>query len=109
MKYTITGTIEVAVTAVVEADSVAEAEDIFDSLDCCVDTTDGDVTFTECSQNNSYVESTTCLAEEKWDGMSALERANVLKENGASDEAAFESAEMDFRDLDEEWQAYFDD
>jgi len=40
--------------------------------------------------------------------MDKLDRANTLKENGVTPDAAFDTAQMDFNDIPDEWKEYFD-
>ena len=107
MKFIITGTISVEVTASIEADSEEDAKSLLDSADCCVESNDADVVFTDCCQSGTEIDNVSCPSYDNWESLSNLERANILKENGASDEAAFESANLDFSDLPDEWQEYF--
>ena len=109
MKFIVKGTIEVEVTATIDADTGLDAQDQFDSADCCVESCDTNIVFDECSQNGSSVDSVECPASDKWDELSVLERANILKENGLSDDASIKVAQRDYlSEIDEELQEHFD-
>jgi hypothetical protein len=110
MKFVVTGTITIDVTATIDADSEHDAQSQLDSVDCCVESCDENIIFNECCQSGSNVDEVSCPAYDKWEEMSILERANVFKDNGASDESALETAQNDnFYNLPEEWQGYFDE
>jgi hypothetical protein len=110
VKFTVTGTITVEVTAEIEADNEADAKDIFDSADVCVESCDSDITFTDCSQSASDVDKVGCDAADKWEELSRLERAIVLKDNGVSDDCALDVSDRDhLYEIDEEWWVYFQD
>lgn len=110
LKFHVTGTVEMQVSATIEADSYHEANELFDSGNYALEACDGDVTVTDGTQNSTDVETTSCPAEQKWDSMSILERASLLKENGAGDETALDTAQQDdFFNMPEEWQGYFED
>jgi len=110
IKFTVTGTIEVEVTAVIEADNETEAKDMFDTADCCVESCDNSITFTDCNQNSSSVDEVKCDAADKWESMSRLERAIILKDNGVSHDCAFDVSERNYLyEIDEEWWEYFDE
>lgn len=107
MKFEVTKTIEFEVTATIEAMDETEAEAIMDSAQWCAETCDEAVIVTECGEQRSSTDNIINLAEQKWESMSKLERAGILKENGASDESAYETADMDFSDIPDEWKEYF--
>ncbi len=110
MKFIVSGTIEIEVTATIEADSRKEAEEMLDGADCCAESCDSSVVFSECSQSRSSVDEITCPAEKKFEDMTTLERAIVLKDNGVEDGEALEAANEDsIWDIDEDWQGYFDE
>jgi hypothetical protein len=110
IKFEVTGTISIEVTAVIEADTEADAKDMFDSADCCVESCDESITFTDCSQSASDVDDVKCPAADKWEGLSRLERAIILKDNGVDHEEAFDISERDYlTEIDEEWWSYFDE
>ena len=110
VKFTVIGTISVEVTAVIEADSEKDAQDMFDSADVCIESCDSDITFSDCSQSGSEVDKVECPAADKWESLSRLERAIVLKENGVSDDCALDVSERDhLYEIDEEWWEYFDE
>jgi hypothetical protein len=109
LKFIVTGTIPVEVTAVIEAESEQEAKDMFDMADCCVDSSDADITFTDCCQGSADIDEVKCPAADKWEEMSPLDRAIVLKENGVSDECAMDICDRDYLyEIDEEWWEYFE-
>lgn len=110
LKFIVTGTISIEVTAVIEAENEAEAKDMFDTVDCCVESCDANITFTDCSQSASDIDDVGCAAADKWESMSRLDRANVLKDNGVSDDCAIDVSERDYLyEIDEEWWEYFDE
>ena len=108
MKFVVKGTISVEVTATIDAESPYDAESQFDSADCCVDCCDENITFDDCSQSGSDVDEVSCPAYDKWEKSSYLERAFIMSENGVSHETAYESAQLDFNELEVEWQEFFD-
>ena len=109
MRFVVSGTITVDVTATIDADSPEDAQSQLDSADCCVESCDANLVFNECCQSGSSVDEVSCPAYDKWESSSYLERAFVLSENGVSHEEAFETAQGDnFYNLPEEWQGYFD-
>ncbi len=108
MKFTVTGTKTIEVTFTVEADDTEDAKIIFDSTDCTVDTTDGEVTVNSCCESTSEIDSVTCDAEEKWDEMSKSERMEMLSGNGASGDSSYHLAGGDFDNLPDEWKGYFE-
>lgn len=109
-KYVVKGTISVEVTAVIEAESEQDAQDAFDTADCCVESCDNNITFTDCSQSSSDIDEVDWPAADKWESLEPLERAIILKDNGVSNEAAFDVAEREYLcEIDEEWWEYFDE
>jgi hypothetical protein len=110
IKFVVTGTISIEVTAVIEADNETEAKDMFDTADCCVESCDANITFTDCSQSASDIDEVACPAADKWEELSRLERAIILKDNGVEHDCAFDISERDYLyEIDEEWWGYFDE
>jgi len=108
MSVTIHGTKHIDVTAVIDTDDVEEAERIFNDTDCTVETTDSSITFSSCHESMSEIDSTTWDAEEHWKNLSKFERMEMLKGNGASDDAAYDIAGRSFDNVPTEWQGYFE-
>jgi len=110
MKFHVTGTVQMQVEATIEADSFSDANELFDDGCYALEACDHSVTVTDGTQNSTDVETVSCPAEQKWDGMSILDRAIVLKENGISDKDALEEAQSDsFFDVQENWREYFEE
>jgi len=108
MKFIVTGIANIEITAEIEADSKEEAKSEFDSADFCPEST-ADITITSANQCGSDVEDVVWLAADKWEELSPLERAIILKENGVSDENALNICQRDYLiEIDEEWWEYFD-
>ena len=110
MKFIGSATITHEVDFEIEADSIGEMRDMLETADCCIESCDEAILFVTCCQSQVNIDSEECVNENIWDNMSKLERANVLKENGLSDEAAFDIAQSEsLTDIDEELWDYFDD
>ena len=107
MKYTVTATIGVDVTATIEAESKDDAESMLDSADVTVESCDTEITFDNACQINCDIDETICVGEKIWDEMSKSERMEMLKGNGVSDDTAYNKAGGDFDGLPTEWQEYF--
>ena len=108
MSVTIHGTKHIDVTAVIDTNDVEEAERIFHSTDCTTETTDGSVTFTSCHECHSEADSAKWDAKEKWENLSKFERMEMLRGNGASDDAAYSIAGRTFDNVPDAWQVYFE-
>ena len=105
MKYRVRKTIEFDIVATVEAEDTADAERELDlaTADCTIEASN--IMVTDCSENSSEMGETVNLSAEKWETMSVLARANLLKENGAGDDDALEIAdENDLERIPEEYQ-----
>ena len=110
MKFRGSATITHEVDFEIEAANAGEMRDMLDTADCCVESCDGDIIFTTCCQSQVTIDSEECVNENIWDNMSKLERANVLKENGLSDDASFDIAQSEsLTDIDEELWDHFDE
>jgi hypothetical protein len=110
IKFILDFTIKHEGSAIVMADSLEDAKEKLDMGDGCLEFIDSDIVVTECCQSDVDIDNESCPACDKWEGMSQLERAIVLKDNGVSDECAIEVAERDYLfEIDEEWWGYFDE
>lgn len=110
IKVHITGKVTHDIDVVIEAESVQDAKEILDMGDGCLEFCDEAIRVVGCCQYEVDIESEKVPAADKWESLSVLERAIVLKENGVSDEAALDVAERDYLfDIDEEWWGYFDE
>lgn len=107
-KFTVTGTLTIDVTASIEAESEQDAKDQLDMADCCAESTDESITFNDCCQADCEIDEVTWDAEKKWNDLSKSERMEMLKGNGASDDAAYYIAGRSFKDVPNEWQEYFE-
>jgi len=107
-KFTVTATIGVDVTATVEAADKEDAERMLEGADVTVESCDTDVTFNSCCQINCNIDGVTRDGESLWDSMNKSERMEMLKGNGASDDAAYEIAGRSFEDIPDEWKGYFE-
>lgn len=110
IKFIVIGTINVEVTAEIVAENEQDAKNTFDSADCCIESCDSDITFTDCSQSGSDIDEVKCPAADKWEELSRLDRAVILKENGMDEEEALEEAKKDYLyEIDEEYWEHFND
>ena len=98
------------VSVTVLADTITEAKEMVDLGDASLDFCDEGIEVTSCCQAETVFDSENIPAENKWNEMSRLERAIVLKDNGVSDDCAIEvSGRDELFDIDEEWWGYFDE
>lgn len=84
MKFDITATVEMEVKATVEADSLAEAEDMVDTAIWDCDTEDGDITVSESNTQRTSVDSSTNLNQDAWDDLDKSEKLKILEDGGVN-------------------------
>ena len=103
-KYQVTGILEVEVTCSVEAESRSEAEDTLSAADWNFD--ENFVSCTDIELYGTNVDECADLNADKWDiEMSKQDRINFLVSIGCSDDVAYETADKEAYDIDEEWLA----
>ena len=107
MKYTVSATIGVDVTATIEAEDADDAERQLDSADVTVESCDNDITFNNCCQINCNVDSVSCDGEKKWNDLSKFNRMEILRGNDVTDDAAYDIAGRSFENIPTEWKGYF--
>jgi hypothetical protein len=110
IKFILDFTIKHEGSATIMADSLEDAKEKLDSGDSCLEFCDTDIVITECCQSDAEIDNESCPAEDKWEELTPLARAIILKDNGVSDEAAMDICDRDYlSEIDEEWWEYFDE
>jgi hypothetical protein len=107
MKHTVTGTMQIDITATIDAEDVEDAKRAIESADCCVESTDQNIIFNNCCQSFIEIDHIVCDGQKLWRDLSKTDRMATLVGNGASDDAAYEMAGREFFDLPIQWQGYF--
>lgn len=100
MKHIITATVELEITAEVEAESNYEVSELMYSADWCIDTTDENITIKDYNHRCTDIDSVEIPFQKKWDEMDEFGRMELLKETGEFDgSTALEIADKDYGDL----------